>query len=421
MNEFASLLASQVRADLRTLPQRAQHRFSAAGQAARAGTIGELRDAARRRVPRVVFDYVDGAAGDEVTAAANIAALRALELRPRVLADVSQIGTATTVLGQPVSLPLLGAPMGLTGLLHPDGEVALARALGGAGSISVLAAMASCPVEDVAAAAPGPVWFQMYIWRDRGLVQQMLHRAWAAGLPVLVLTVDVPCAGNRDRDRRNGFSIPPRVTGRALAGGLAHPGWAYRFARRPRIGWGNLPSDGGPATLSAQTNRQFDPAATWDDLRWFRDRWAGRLVVKGILRAEDARRAVRLGADGIAVSNHGGRQLDGAPPAIRALPAVADAVGGDAEVYLDGGIRRGADIVKALALGARACLAGRALAYGLGAAGEAGARRAVEILRAELRTTLALAGCPSVHALDASWVAEDSGRRKRETADERAG
>lgn len=423
MNELASLLASQFRADARSLPQRARRHFSALGQAARAGTIGELRDAARRRVPRVVFDYLDGAAGDEVTAAGNVAALRAIELRPRVLADVSRIDTATSVLGQPVSLPLLGAPMGLTGLLHPAGEVALARALHGAGSISVLAAMASCPIEEVAAAVRGPVWFQMYIWRDRGLVRQMLDRAWAAGLPVLVLTVDVPCAGNRDRDRRNGFSIPPRVTMRALAGGLAHPGWTYRFARRPRITWGNLPGDGGPtaATLSAQTNRQFDAAASWDDLRWFRDRWAGRLVVKGILRAEDARRAVQLGADGIAVSNHGGRQLDGAPPAIRALPAVADAVGGDAEVYMDGGIRRGADIVKALALGARACLAGRALGYGLGAAGEAGARRAVEILRAELCTVLALAGCPSVRALDPSWVAQDSGREMRETADDRAG
>jgi L-lactate dehydrogenase (cytochrome) len=409
MNEFASLVASQLRADLRGLPGQARRHFSAAGQAARAGTIGELRAAARRRVPRVVFDYVDGAAGDEVTAAANQAALRAIELHPRVLAGVAEVDTATSVLGQPVSLPLLGAPMGLTGLLHPAGEVALARALSAADTISVLAAMASCPIEEVAAAVSGPVWFQMYIWRDRGLVAEMLQRAWAAGMPVLVVTVDVPCAGNRDRDQRNGFSVPPRVTARALAGGLAHPGWSYRFARRPRISWGNLPGDGGPgaATLSAQTNRQFDPTATWDDLRWFRDRWDGQLVVKGVMRKEDARRAVQLGADGIAVSNHGGRQLDGAPAAIRVLPAVADAVGGDAEVYVDGGIRRGADLVRALALGARACLAGRPLAYGLGAAGEAGARRAVEILRAELRTVLTLAGCPSVRAIDASWVAGD--------------
>jgi L-lactate dehydrogenase (cytochrome) len=422
MNEFASLLASQVRGDLRALPSRARQRFSAAGQAARAGSISELRDAARRRVPRVIFDYVDGAAGDEVTAAANVAALRAIELHPRMLAGVAEVDTATSVLGQPVSLPLLGAPMGLTGLLHPSGEVALGRALSAAGTISVLAAMASCPIEEVAAAVSGPVWFQMYIWRDRGLVAEMLQRAWAAGVPALVVTVDVPCAGNRDRDRRNGFSVPPRVTARALAGGLAHPGWSYRFTRNPRISWGNLPGDGGgAATLSAQTNRQFDPAATWDDLRWFRDRWDGQLVVKGVMRADDARRAVQLGADGIAVSNHGGRQLDGAPAAIRALPAVADAVGGDAEVYVDGGIRRGADIVKALALGARACLAGRPLAYGLGAAGEEGARRAVEILRAELRTVLMLAGCPSVRAIDASWVAGDGQRLMREIADDRTG
>ena len=288
MNEFASLVASQLRADLRALPGQARRHFSAAGQAARAGTIGELRAAARRRVPRVVFDYVDGAAGDEVTAAANVAALRAIELQPRVLAGLPEVDTATSVLGRPVALPLLGAPMGLTGLLHPAAEVALARAMCAAGSLSVLAAMASCPIEEVAAAARGPVWFQMYIWRDRGLVQEMLQRAWAAGMPVLVLTVDVPCAGNRDRDRRNGFSIPPRVTARALAGGLAHPAWSYRFARRPRLSWGNLPGDGGAAhhahgaaTLSAQTNRQFDPSATWDDLRWFRDRWAGRAGGQG--------------------------------------------------------------------------------------------------------------------------------------------
>ena len=248
MNEFTSLVASQLRADLRALPGQARRHYSAAGQAARAGTIGELRAAARRRVPRVVFDYVDGAAGDEVTAAANVAALRAIELQPRVLAGLPEVDTATSVLGQPVALPLLGAPMGLTGLLHPAGEVALARAMCAAGSLSVLAAMASCPIEEVAAAARGPVWFQMYIWRDRGLVQDMLQRAWAAGMPVLVLTVDVPCAGNRDRDRRNGFSIPPRVTARALAGGLAHPAWSYRFARRPRISWGNLPGDGGART-----------------------------------------------------------------------------------------------------------------------------------------------------------------------------
>jgi L-lactate dehydrogenase (cytochrome) len=425
VNDFTDLLARQIRTDLRELPGRARARLSGQGRAARAGSVGELRAAARRALPRVVFDFMEGAAEDELTAARNVADLRAIELRPRVLVDVSGVRTATTVLGQPVALPLLGAPMGLTGLIHPGAEVALARALHGAGSVSVVSAMASCTVGEVAAASPGPLWFQMYIWRDRGLVKDMLARVVAAGVRVLMLTVDVPRAGNRDRDRRNGFSIPPRVTLRALAGGVAHPGWSYAFVRSPRLGWGNLPGDpggagasgrhgsdrhdsgrhdGGAASLSANTNRQFDPAVTWDDLGWFREHWAGQLVVKGILHPDDARRAVRLGAEAISVSNHGGRQLDGAPAAIRALPAVADAVGGEAEVYLDGGIRRGADIVKALALGARACLAGRALGYGLGVAGQAGVSRAVEILHTELRTTLALAGCPSVHDLDPSWV-----------------
>ena len=414
VNDFADLLARQLRTDLRELPRRTQARLSAGGRAARAGSIHELRAAAHRALPRVVFDFMEGAAEDELTAARNVAELRATELRPRVLVDVSTVRTGTTVLGQPVALPLIGAPMGLTGLIHPDAEVALARALHGAGSVSVVSAMASCTIGEVAAASSGPLWFQMYIWRDRGLVKEMLRQVRTAGVPVLMLTVDVPRAGNRNRDRRNGFSVPPRVTARALAGGLAHPRWSYGFVRNPRLGWGNLPGDpgggtsgaasGGGATLSANTNRQFDPAVTWDDLAWFRDHWTGRMVVKGILHPDDARQAVRLGADAISVSNHGGRQLDGAPAAIRALPGVADAVGGDAEVYFDGGVRRGADIIKALALGARACLAGRALGYGLGVAGQAGVSRAVEILHTELRTALALAGCPDVQDLDPSWV-----------------
>jgi L-lactate dehydrogenase (cytochrome) len=405
LNDFTKLLTGQVSTDVRALPGQLRALAAADRRAARAGAIGELRAAARRRVPGVVFDYVDGGAGDEVTLRRNVAALRAIELRSRVLVDVSTVETATTVLGEPVALPLLGAPMGLAGLLHPDGEVALARALHEAGTVSVLAAMASCPVQEVMRAATGPVWFQMYLWRDRGLVKSLLDRVRAAGVRVLVVTVDVPCSGNRDRDRRNGFTVPPRVTARALAEGVAHPRWSYAFVRRPRISWGNLPeSASAAAALSTRTNQQFDPAATWADLAWFRENWDGPLVVKGIMDPADARRAVQTGAAAVVVSNHGGRQLDGAPATIRALPAVVSEVGGDAEVYLDGGIRRGADIVKAVALGARACLAGRALAYGLGAGGQAGARRAIDILSAELRTVLALAGCPSVRDLDQTWV-----------------
>jgi L-lactate dehydrogenase (cytochrome) len=406
VNDFATLFARQFGADIRTLPSQALARLSAESLATRSGTIGELRAAARRRLPGVVFDYVDGGAGDELTLRCNLAAFRAIQLRPRVLVDVSRVETATTVLGQPVALPLLGAPMGLTGLLNPVGEVALARALHESGSISVLAAMASCPVEEVARETSGPVWFQAYLWRDRGLLKDLMARVRAAGVGVLVVTVDVPRSGNRDRDRRNGFSIPPRVTARALLGGLCHPRWTYAFTRNPRIGWGNLPpqDETGAGALSARTNQQFDPSATWADLSWFRENWDGPLVVKGILDPRDARRAVRLGAEAVVVSNHGGRQLDGAPATIRALPAVAQEVASDIEVYLDGGVRRGADIARALALGARACLAGRALAYGLGVAGEAGVRRAVEILHEELRIVLALSGCPSVHHLDRSWV-----------------
>lgn len=410
MNDFSKLFVRQLGADIKTLPSAVLARLSAESRAesraARAGTIAELRAAARREVPGVVFDYVDGGAGDEVTLRRNLSALRAIQLRPRVLVDVSCVETATTVLGQPVALPLLGAPMGLAGLLSPAGEVALARAMHASGSISVLAAMASCSVEEVARSTSGPTWFQAYLWRDRGLLTDLLARVRAAGVRVLVVTVDVPRSGNRDRDRRNGFSMPPRVTLRALYGGARHPRWSYGFARNPRISWGNLPSqdEKDTAALSTWTNKQFDPAATWTDLAWFRENWDGRLVVKGILDPRDARQAVQVGAEAVIVSNHGGRQLDGAPATVRALPAVAEKVAGDAEVYLDGGIRRGADIARALALGARACLAGRALAYGLGVAGEAGALRAVSILHEELRTTLALAGCPSVHDLDRSWV-----------------
>jgi isopentenyl diphosphate isomerase/L-lactate dehydrogenase-like FMN-dependent dehydrogenase len=404
MNEFAELLARQLAADARSLPARARARLSADTIAARAGTIAELRAAARRQLPGVVFDYVDGGAGDELTLRRNLTALRAIEFRPRVLVDVSQVRTATTVLGEPVALPLLGAPMGLAGLLNPAGEVALARALHEAGTISILAAMASCSVEEVTGAATGPIWFQMYLWRDRGLLKDLLSRVGAAGVRVLVVTVDVPRSGNRDKDRRNGFSIPPRVTLRALADGVTHPRWSAGFVRQPRITWGNLPGGGGSGSLSASTNQQFDPAATWTDLTWFRDNWAGPLVVKGILSPADADQAVCLGADAVVVSNHGGRQLDGAPATIAALPGVVDAVAGRAEVYLDGGIRRGADIVKAVALGARACLAGRALAYGLGVAGQAGARCAIGLLQAELQTVLALTGCPAVTDLDRSWV-----------------
>lgn len=407
MNEFVAFLRRQLVADVRAAPARLQARFSD-DRVQRCGTIGELRAAARRGLPKVMFDFIDGGAGDEVTLARNQSDFGELEILPRMLADVSAVDLSTTVLGEPVAVPLLASPMGLNGLIHHSGEAAIARALHDAGSIYVLGAMASYSIEEIAAVAPGPSWFQMYLWKDRVLVGELMDRAAAAGQRVLVLTVDVPRPAARDRDRRNQFGLPPRMTARTLAEGLARPRWSTQFIRHPRLAAASVAGHGGgaedPVSITAYINRQFDPTTTWDDVRWFRERWGGPIVIKGLLRADDARRAVALGADGIGVSNHGGRQLDHAPSAIRALQDVVDAVGGEAEVFVDGGIRRGSDMFKALAAGATACLVGRPLVYGLGAGGEAGVRQAVAILTEELRTTMGLAGCRSVAELDGGWI-----------------
>jgi L-lactate dehydrogenase (cytochrome) len=408
VNEFLTLLSRQLAADARTLPERVRVRFSDE-RVQRCGTIAELRSAARRGVPRVMFDFVDGAANDEVTSRRNREDFGEFEIVPRVLVDVSDVDVRTTALGQRISVPLIGAPMGLNGLIHHQGEAGIARAMHDAGTIHVLAAMASYSIEEIAAEAPGPTWFQMYIWRDRGLVRELVERARAAGFLALVVTVDVPRAAGRDRDRRNGFGLPPRVTLRSLAGGVVRPRWSAQFIRHPRMTTASIGGHGGgpddPVAITAYVNGQFDPTADWDDLAWFRELWNGPLVVKGVLGAGDARRAVALGADAVIVSNHGGRQLDHAPSTIRALTPIVDAVGSEAEVILDGGVRRGSDVLKAIALGARACMIGRPLVYGLGAGGEPGARRAVTILEQELRIAMALAGCPSLASADRSLLA----------------
>jgi len=363
-------------------------------------------------VPRAVFDFVDGAAADEVTARSNERDLARIALRPKVLAGLEAVDLATTVLGERIALPLLGAPTGLTGLVHHRGEVGIARAVHDAGSVYVQSALASYSIEELVAAAPGPTWFQLYVWRDRGLVGELIERARAAGHRALVLTADTARLGARERDLRNGFGVPPRLTLRSLGEGLLRPRWSGDFIRRPRMTFANAVAFGGgssnPQSLVGYIARQFDPALTWTDLTWVRDQWAGPLVVKGVLRADDAEQAVRLGADALIVSNHGGRQLDHALSSIAALPAVVDAVGEHAEVYFDGGIRRGSDILKALALGARACLSGRALVYGLAAGGDAGATRAMQLLTDELSLAMALLGCPSVRELDSGWLADRS-------------
>jgi L-lactate dehydrogenase (cytochrome) len=399
VNQLLDLAARQVAADLRAAPEAARRRFSAERRVERCRTIEELRTLAKRTLPRPVFDFVDGAANDEVTYRRNRAGFERVALRPRALVDVSSIDMATTVLGREIALPIVAPPTGLTGLVHPDGEAAIARAAHAVGTIYTQSALSSLSIEEVHAAAPGPKWFQLYVLTDRELVYELLARASSAGYEALVLTVDVAVAGVRDRDVRNGFSVPPRLTLRSLAQGVTHPRWSAGFVAQPRISPGNFALAGGAASHAAFVNRQFDPTVTWDDLAVLREHWHGPLVIKGIMRADDAVRAVEHGVDAIIVSNHGGRQLDHAQATIEALPQVAAAVDGRAEVYLDSGVRRGTDVIKALALGARAVLVGRPLVYGLGAAGEAGARWAFELLRGELATALALAGYPRVSEL----------------------
>ena len=405
MNDLFDLAARQLAADARSAPGRIARYWSDDARAARCRTIAELRALARRTVPRPVFDYADGAAWDEVTAARNRDAFEKTTLHPRAFVDVSEVEMSTTVLGREIALPVIAAPTGLTGLTHPDGEMAAARAAQAAGSIYTLSTMASYTLEEVAEAAPGPKWFQLYVMSDRGLVDELLSRAVATGYEALVVTVDVQVAGIRERDVRNRFSVPPRITARTVAQGIAHPRWSAGFLARPRMTPANLGWSGSTVkTLASAVNRAFDPTVTWEDLEHLRSQWSGPLLIKGIMRTDDAVRCVSYGVDGLIVSNHGGRQLDGAAATIEALPAIADAVGDRAELILDSGVRRGTDIVKALALGARAVMIGRPLVYGLGAAGEAGARRAFAILEAELKIALALAGYPRIAELDRAAV-----------------
>jgi L-lactate dehydrogenase (cytochrome) len=409
VREFIDLVRRQVVEDLRALPDTGRRWLGGTARLQGCANIAELRALARRRLPLAVFDYVDGAANDEITAERNMTNFGLLELRPRVLVDVSEVDASCSVLGQRIELPLIGAPTGLSGLTHPDGDLALARGLHAAGLVHVLSTMASYTIEEVATHAVGPTWFQLYVLRDRGIVRELIERARAAKFQALVVTADVPRAGSRERDLRNGFAVPPRLTLRSLAEGVRKPRWSLRFVRRPRIRVANLGQagvPGDPISLARYTNEQFDPTLDWDDMAWVREQWAGPMVVKGVLRADDARRAVDRGFDGVIVSNHGGRQLDHAVSSIGALPAVVDAVAGRLEVFLDGGVRRGTDVVKALALGARACLVGRPLLYGLGGGGQAGVARAIAILAAEVRVAMSLLGCSAVADLDRSWLAD---------------
>ena len=372
-------------------------------------TIDDLRRAALRRLPRALFDYIDGGAEDEVTLQANQADFARYRFRPRVLVDVSRRDQSTTVLGTPVASPLILAPTGFTGLFWPRGEAVAARAAGTRGVVYTASTMSICPMEEIARAATGPLWYQLYVWRDRDIVRSLLERARAAGFRALVVTVDTPVLGQRERDLRSGLTLPPRITLRNVLDTLRRVDWLRRFLLSPRPTFGNFVGTPGvehdAISLAGFTTKQFSPATGWADIDWYRSIWPGPIALKGVLSAEDARLAAERGIEGVIVSNHGGRQLDHAPSPIEVLPEIVDAVGGRAEVFLDGGVRRGADVVKALALGARACLIGKAFNYGVAALGEPGAERAIEILQTEIDRTLALIGRPTLADLDRSAVA----------------
>ncbi|HEY7147591.1 MAG TPA: alpha-hydroxy acid oxidase [Streptosporangiaceae bacterium] len=362
--------------------------------------IADLRELARRRVPRAFFQYADHGSYSQSTLRANRAGLDALTLRQRVGIDVGTRDLTTTIIGEPASLPLVLAPVGLTGMQAGDGEILACRAAQAAGIPFCLSTMSICSVEDVAEAVTEPFWFQLYLMRDRGFVLELIERVKSAGCSALVVTLDLNMLGQRHCDIKNGMSVPPRITLANAIGVAIRPGWAAGILRGKRRNFGNLAGHiagtRGVTTVAQWTSTQFDPSLNWSDIEWVRDLWPGKLILKGIIDPEDAKIAASTGASAIVVSNHGGRQLDGAPPAISALAPVADAVGSDVEVIFDSGIRSGQDVLRALALGARSCMIGRAYIYGLGAGGQRGVARAIEIIGKELDVSMALTGTRSV-------------------------
>ncbi|MGE0563027.1 MAG: L-lactate dehydrogenase [Pseudolabrys sp.] len=366
--------------------------------------IADLREVARRRVPRAFFDYADSGSYSEQTLRANRADLEAIRLRQRVLVDVSERDLTTTVLGRKLAAPMILAPIGLLGMQHGDGEILAARAANEAGIPWTLSTMSVCSIEHVAEATQKPFWFQLYVIKDKGFSRALMDRAVAAKVDTLVLTVDLQVLGQRHKDIKNGMTVPPEFRIANVIDIATKPRWAWNILKGKSKTFGNIsghvPGMEGVNSLAKWTQDQFDPALNWRDVEWIKNYWPGKLVIKGILDVEDAQTAVKMGADAIVVSNHGGRQLDGAGSSISMLPRVADAVGTDTEILFDGGVRTGADLMRALALGARACLVGRAYVYGLGAYGQAGVAKAIDILQKELSVTMALTGVGRVTAID---------------------
>ncbi|MCB9702473.1 MAG: alpha-hydroxy-acid oxidizing protein [Myxococcales bacterium] len=356
--------------------------------------VWDLEAQAKARIDRAAWDYYASGADDQVTLRANRAAFERLALHYRVLVDVAQRRLDTEVLGQRVAMPLLVAPTAFQRMAHPDGELATARAAGAAGTVMILSTLSTTPVEAVTAAASGPVWFQLYVYRDRGATEALVRRVEAAGCRALVLTVDAPLLGKREADVRNGFRVPPGLT----------------IENIQAEGAGAMPAAAGGSGLAAYFADLLDPALTWETVEWLRSITALPVLIKGVVRADDAARAAERGVAGIVVSNHGGRQLDTSPATIDVLGPIADAVDGRAELLLDGGVRRGTDVIKALALGAKAALIGRPVLWGLGAGGEAGVAEVLGLLRREIDLAMALCGCPEVAAVTRDLVAPPSPR-----------
>jgi L-lactate dehydrogenase (cytochrome) len=366
--------------------------------------IEDLRQLHKRRVPKAFFDYADRGSYAEETLRANRSDLEAIKFRQRILVDVSKRDLSTTILGEPASLPLILAPIGLCGMQHGDGEILACRAAQAAGIPFTLSTMSICSIEDVAASVDKPFWFQLYVMKDRGFIKALIERAIAAKCSALVLTVDLQVIGQRHQDIKNGMTVPPEWTLSKFLDFASKPAWVSGVLRGKRRTFGNLVGHlkvGDDITaLSQWTSSQFDTSLSWKDVDWIRSIWPGKLIIKGILDVEDANEATKTGAQALVVSNHGGRQLDGAPSSIAVLPEIVDAIGSQMEIMFDGGVRSGQDVMRALALGAKSCMIGRAYVHGLGAGGQTGVAKAIDLISNELNVTMGLTGVNTIAEID---------------------
>jgi len=374
--------------------------------------VEDLRLLAKKRVPRMFYDYADSGSWTESTYRANESDFQRIRLRQRVAVNMEGRSLRTTMAGEEVAMPVALAPTGLTGMQHADGEILAARAAEVFGVPFTLSTMSICSIEDIAAHTRKPFWFQLYVMRDRGFIERLIERARAARCSALMLTLDLQVLGQRHKDIRNGLSAPPKPTLANLLNLATKPRWCLGMLGTKRRSFGNIVGHaqgvGDLSSLSSWTAEQFDPRLSWADVEWVKRRWGGKLILKGVMDVEDARLAAQSGADALIVSNHGGRQLDGAPSSIAALPAIVEAVGRDIEVWMDGGIRSGQDVLKAVALGARGTMIGRAFLYGLGAMGEEGVRRTLELIANELSITMAFTGHTDIRNVDRGVLLPDS-------------